>query len=191
VFPIEAFADSVHAIADILRNLAIPFHLTGGITSLAYGEPRMTQDVDLVLDPVRCREIVDGLISALESSRFLFDRATLRAAVRDERQFQLLDSIESLKLDLYPRELIEGELQRSVQFEVFQGSTVPIVSLPDAVISKLLWISNGSHKSRRDVRQLFRACKPAELDSVRVLAESSSLSQLLEEVLSEPDEIDL
>ena len=191
MFPIEAFADSVHAIADILRDLGIPFHLTGGITSLAYGEPRMTQDVDLVLHPARCQEVVDGLISSLESSRFLFDEATVRTAVRDERQCQLLDSIESLKLDLYPRELIEGELQRSVQFEVFQGSTVPIVSLPDALISKLLWINNGSHKSRRDVRQLCRVCTPAELESVRVLAESSSLSQLLEEVLSEPDEIDL
>jgi hypothetical protein len=36
------------------------YHLTGGIASVAYGEPRMTQDVDLVLDRDRVLAVEVG-----------------------------------------------------------------------------------------------------------------------------------
>jgi hypothetical protein len=71
--------------------------------------------------------------------------------------FQLLDDVESLKLDIYPRELIEGELQRSVQLEVFEDLILPVVSRADAAESKLIWISKGSHKSRRDLRRIWES----------------------------------
>ena len=69
--------------------------------------------------------------------------------------FQLLDRVESLKLDIYPRELIAGELDRSVSQEVFEGEELPVASCADVAVSKLVWISKGSHKSRRDLRQVF------------------------------------
>ena len=69
--------------------------------------------------------------------------------------FQLLDNVEALKLDIYPRELIAGELDRSCLVEVFAGVEFPVASRAD-VASKLVWISKGSHKSRRDLRQIYR-----------------------------------
>jgi hypothetical protein len=35
------------------------------------------------------------------------------------------------------------------------GLTLPVASRPDLVLSKLIWISKGSHKSRRDLRQIM------------------------------------
>ena len=47
MFPIESFQKTVVEIVDTLKSLGIPFHLTGGITSVAYDEPQMTKDIDM------------------------------------------------------------------------------------------------------------------------------------------------
>ena len=105
--------------------------------------------------------------------------------------FQLLDSVEALKLDFYPRELVPGELDRSNTIELFDGLPVPIASLTDAAISKLIWISKGSHKSRRDLRQLIRITTKSQRHAIDQLAVSLGLDRLLSEILAEPDEIDI
>jgi len=70
-------------------------------------------------------------------SDFLFDETAIRIAVDKRQMFQLLDSAEALKLDIYPRELIPGELARSYTLELFEGMFIPIASLPDTAIAKL------------------------------------------------------
>jgi hypothetical protein len=103
--------------------------------------------------------------------------------------FQLLDTRESLKLDVYARELIRGELDRSDQLEVFDGLSLPVVSRADAAASKLVWISMGSHKSRRDLRHIFRTSDPTIQGTILDLAEDLRLQSLLHDVLAEPDEL--
>ncbi len=103
--------------------------------------------------------------------------------------FQLLDKSESLKLDVYPRELIPGELQRSEHLELFEGVMLPVVSQTDAALSKLIWIDKGSQRSRRDFRGIFRNCDSRQQAHIREQATSMKQIALLDEVLSEPDEI--
>ncbi len=104
--------------------------------------------------------------------------------------FQLLDGQESLKLDIYPRELIPGELDRSVEREVFEGTMVPVASCADTAVSKLVWVSKGSSKSRRDVRQMFRLASEMDRRLIEQLSDQLGLGSLLQEVLAEQDEID-
>ena len=190
MFPIETFRTTLGKIIQILHKYKIGFHLTGGITSIAYSEPRMTQDVDMVVDNTAIRTQLDSFLASLRTSDFLFDEAAIRIAVDKKQMFQLLDSVEALKLDIYPRELIPGELGRSNALEVFDGMTIPIASLPDTAVSKLIWISKGSHKSRRDLRHLFRMATPGQQHVIKKLAVDFGLEHLLSEVLSEPDETD-
>jgi len=103
----------------------------------------------------------------------------------------LLDIDQVIKLDLYVRCLIAGELDRSVHVELFPGVELPIVSRPDAALSKLIWIHHGSHRSRRDLRRIVAGATPDELATVRRAADEMNLSNLLEEVLAEADEIDV
>ena len=151
MFPAEIFQQTVTKIVAILTQHGIQFHLTGGLTGAAYGEPRMTQDVDLVLNPVQTAGELEDILVSLAHSDFLYDEPSIRNAVASGGMFQLLDKIETLKLELYPRELIAGELGRSVLLEVFQGMELPVVCRVDAAASKLVWIDKGSHKSRRDL----------------------------------------
>jgi hypothetical protein len=149
MFPIESFKNSLLKIAKILQRQEIPFHLTGGITGVAYGEPRLTQDIDIVIENAETAAKLDSLITVLDQSDFVFSVDTVRKAVKAKSMFQLFDSVESLKLDIYPREMIDGELCRSQSVEIFESVYLPIASRVDAALSKLIWISKRSHKSRR------------------------------------------
>ena len=101
----------------------------------------------------------------------------------------ILDDSESLKLAIYPRALIPGELDRSDSVELFQGVHVPVVSRTDAALSKLVWISKGSSRSRRDFRNIFRNCSQDQQRIVKSTADAMRLSKLIEEVLGEAAEI--
>ena len=50
MFPVEAFQKTLCRVAEIFRRLGVRFHLTGGVTSVLYGGPRMTQNIDIVAD---------------------------------------------------------------------------------------------------------------------------------------------
>ena len=186
--PIDVFRATLCKAILVFEALEVRFHLTGGITTIVYGEPRMTQDVDIVIDNQAVSRQLESFLRALDRTDFLFDEAAVRAAVKQKQMFQLLDTKEALKLDVYPRELIPGELQRSVTIEVFEGMHVPTASRADAAASKLVWISKGSHKSRRDLRQIVRLANDSEKNAIRQLAGELDLEYLLDEALSEADE---
>jgi len=189
MFPVETFQITLAKIMTILRGHKIRFHLTGGLTGTAYGEPRMTQEIDIVIDPVETKLRVDALIQSLSGSDFLFSEQTVRQAVNEGGLFKLLDQRECLKLDLYPREMIPGELDRSVSIEIFAGESLPVVSRTDAAASKLVWISKGSHKSRRDLRAIYRDASSDEQQAIRNWATRLDLASLFAEVLQESDEL--
>lgn len=182
--PTEGFQPTLSKLAALLDRLGIRFHVTGGLTSVAYGEPRLTQDIDLVRS---------GTSSCARSQKagFHFSEAAARRAIESRRMFQVLDSDQVIKVDLYLRCLVPGELDRSVRTELFAGLEVPIVARTDAALSKLIWIHHGNHRSRRDLRRILAEAEPGELDLVRRTAGEMNLSELLDEVLAESDDIDI
>lgn len=189
MFPIESFKNSLLKFVKILNRHEIPFHLTGGITGITYGEPRLTQDIDIVIENASSVKKLEALLRELIDSEFVFTESAVKEAIKEKGMFQLFDSVESLKLDVYPREMIEGELSRSQQVEIFDSIHLPIASRCDAAISKLIWISKGSHKSRRDFRQIHIRSSETETKEIRQIARLLCLEELLDEVLAESDEI--
>ncbi|MCY2973324.1 MAG: nucleotidyl transferase AbiEii/AbiGii toxin family protein [Planctomycetota bacterium] len=189
MFPVEAFQRTIEKFVQIATAIELPFHLTGGSISSAYGEPRLTQDIDIVVSPTTAKQRVDDLIEQLVVSDFWFTEPVVRKAIQENDLFQLLDKSECLKLDVYPRELIPGELGRSQSLELFDGIFLPVVSRIDAALSKLIWIDKGSQRSRRDFRGIFRNCDSTQQDVIRTHALNIGLVGLLNEVLLESDEI--
>lgn len=144
VHQVEIFRPTLTKLVGVLHRVGVRFHLPGGITAVAYGEPRMTQDLDLVIDA--------------------------EAAFAARTMFQILDIDQALELDFYPESSIPGELARSVMAEVLPGLKLPIASRTDAAMSKLIWASRGSHKSRRDCREILRHASSEELETVKSMA---------------------
>jgi hypothetical protein len=190
MFRPDAFFPVLRRAADLLEQHEIRYYLTGGLVSIFYGEPRLTQDADLVVDPVRLKECLEPFIEDVLRFGYVANAATIRDAVSRGRQFQIIDAEECLKIDLYPRELVEGSLDRAIWVDLTEGLLFPIASRADVIASKLFWISKGSHKSRRDVRQLMQGITEEETAQAREFAERLKLTNLLDEVLAEPDEIE-
>lgn len=190
MYELAEFHDCLRRIASILRDCNVRFLLTGGAAAIAYGDPRTTQDVDLVVDSLAFTAALPLFFAEARSHRFLFSEAAVRDALALRRKFQLIDADSTLKCDLYPRELVPGELDRVVEIEVAPGMRLPVASRPDLIISKLIWINLGSHKSRRDVKQIMHRVTEVEKPLLYELAGQMDLRRLLDEVLAEPDEID-
>jgi hypothetical protein len=162
-----------------LDCLAVPYHLTGGLASSYYGEPRFTQDVDFVvrLGP----EDATRLVHELEGE-FLVDLERALEAARRGLLFQALHKELLIKADLHVGEDIAGELERSRVTRLFPGLDVRMVSKEDALLSKLLWVRDGSEKSRRDVVGMLLDPTPFDLDFVRGKARALGCIEILEEL---------
>lgn len=126
--PNVGFQSTVEKICGIFNRLSIRFHLTGGLTSVIYGDPRLTQDVDFVVDPERVQQIESTLLAALEEERLQISRGMASAAIRNGGMFQALDVEEVIKIDIYVRCLIPGELDRSVEIEIFPNLKLPVAA---------------------------------------------------------------
>lgn len=65
MFPVEAFERTIGKFVAIAEAIGLPFHLTGGSISSAYGEPRLTQDIDIVVSPEVAKHRIDNLVKRL------------------------------------------------------------------------------------------------------------------------------
>lgn len=177
---VNALWDTVGAIAELLRNLGIPFQLTGGIAASYYGEPRMTQDVDIVIALDAEMDIV--AFCQQFPDRFPVDEDFVREALREGSLFQILDQETFIKIDLHIGEIVPGEMARSRPVAIAPGLTVPMISKEGAILSKLNWFRLGSSKSRRDAVMMLLGEEETDRDYLERQAAALGLRDLLVEV---------
>ena len=149
-----------------LERCGIEYFLGGSLASSLQGEPRSTNDVDLV---IRLTEAaVEPLVAAL-GPEFDADPDALRRAARERGSWNVFYVPLVTKLDLFvlrdaPFDVSEFSRRRRV--EVRPGRTLFVKSPEDTVLRKLLWYRAGgsvSDRQWRDVVQVLRQ-SAAQLD---------------------------
>lgn len=60
---VETFRPTLTRLVGVLNRVGVRFHLTGGVTAVAYGEPRITQDLGLVIATPHLA-VVEALLEA-------------------------------------------------------------------------------------------------------------------------------
>jgi hypothetical protein len=145
-------------ISDILEQLDIPHMVVGSYASGFYGEPRMTQDIDIVIDPLPNQ--IDAIIAKLPPVDFYVSREAAMEALRTRGQFNVIDSSSAMKIDfMISRSSAWGEnqLTRRVRHELMDGITTFTARPEDVILSKLLYYKEGgSEKHLRDITSMFR-----------------------------------
>src|SRR5262245_34865976 len=81
-----------------LDRLGVPFLVTGSVATIAYGEPRFTLDIDVVVD-LRPNQ-VDSFCAIFPEPEFYCPRDFVAEAVRRQFQFNVLQPEAGLKIDV-------------------------------------------------------------------------------------------
>jgi len=173
---------------DVLRDVSrrftsggIAFMLTGSMAMNYYAQPRMTRDIDLVVN--LASEQIDLLISTFETEYYV-DRQAIRRAIAERSMFNLIHNDTIIKLDCI---VLKSEQYRQEEFArrklVSLGDFETwIVSREDLILSKLYWARDSrSELQLRDVKNLLTVdCDMLYLYS---RAEQLGVKALLMEVL--------
>lgn len=165
-----------------LDRAGIAYMLTGSVALSYYAEPRMTRDIDLVV------ELADRdpkSIVALFAPDYYVSEADVGRAIAARTMFNVLHLGKVVKLDLIVRKETayrrrEFERRRRVQMPGFEAW---IVSREDLILSKLAWAKDsGSELQMRDVGALLAA--GADEAYLRRYAEELSVATLLASALN-------
>jgi hypothetical protein len=147
---------------DILRDVAgrldrenIAYMLTGSMAMNYYAQPRMTRDIDIVIEmgPQDAARVV----ALFERDYYLAEEA-VELAARHQRMFNVLHLDSVVKVDFVVRKsqpFREQEFERRQRVEI-AGAGFWIVSREDLILSKLVWARDSqSELQMRDVRNLL------------------------------------
>jgi len=147
-------AELLEELSQILENLEIQYLITGSVATIAYGEPRFTNDIDVVvrLFPFQ----VDGLCAAFPASDFYLSPETVNEAVEKYGQLNILHPASGLKIDVMvadTSDFNESRFARARRLQVTPARDVTFASPEDVIIKKLVFFQEGgSEKHLRDIR---------------------------------------
>jgi len=181
VWPAQDLQDSIERISAILGDLGLKFHFTGGVASSYYGDPRLTQDLDIVIQLAVDQPETKALLDRL-SAGYLVNEPVAIDAIKRNGLFQAIDEQSMIKIDFHVGEKIPGELERGTSREILPGLTVPLVGKEDAIVSKLLWIQQGSHKARHDVKAMLSRGEDLDRECLRDRAATLGLHDILADI---------
>jgi hypothetical protein len=138
-----------------LEGAGIEYMLTGSVAMSVYVEPRMTRDIDVVVELARADA---GRVAALFAPDYYVDAEAARSAIAERGMFNLFHLAKLVKVDLIvpaDDEFQRHELARRVRHQL-GGRPVSVISKEDLILAKLVWAApTGSAFQLRDVRKLL------------------------------------
>lgn len=146
-------------VARRLDDLGVPYMVTGSMAVNYYAVPRMTRDIDVVVE--LSGGDADRLCEAFEGD-FYVDRDAVRRAVEEQGLFNLIHGASVVKVDFVVRKeseyrRVEFSRRRRIRVE---DQELSAVAPEDLIVSKLDWArETRSEVQLADVRNLL-ACVP-------------------------------
>lgn len=143
--------------ADCFERLGVAYRIVGSMASMAYSEPRFTNDIDFLVDlkPEHATE----LDAEFPGPDFYFSATAAEDAIRHRRQFNIIHIPSGLKLDVIQRK--ETEFSR---LDITHGRRLTNKGLYDAwfgspenvILMKLRYFQEGgSEKHLRDIASVL------------------------------------
>ena len=141
-----------------LEAAEIPYMIVGSVASMTYGEPRMTHDLDLVVQVLHKDASKFEQIFSPEAY-YCPPEEIIRPEILRQGQFNLIHHDTGLKIDLVIRKGSEHgktEFARRKQVPFFESSDVFMASPEDVILKKLEYYrEGGSQKHLRDIQGIL------------------------------------
>lgn len=171
----------------IFNQLGISYYITGGLAAIAYGEPRTTRDVDIVL-AISCDQI-DGLVVVLEANGFYVpgveDVKTRRLQTLGVTHIETIARADLVIAGAGDFDKTKFERKRIISMP--SVGDLFFISAEDLVLNKLQWgAQSQSEKQWRDVLGVLKT-QGSELDFAYLQhwATKLEISELLEQATLE------
>ena len=179
-------------VVETFDRLAIPHMIVGSFASYAYGEPRFTQDIDIVLDLTPGG--VTALCAAFPAPEFYVSEPAVRDAVRTRFQFNILHPTSGNKIDcIFPagNEWARSQLSRRRRLLLLGGVEAYVAGPEDVILGKLWYYSDGhSEKHLRDIAGILKRCGSlVDRGDVSAWAAKLGYSAIWNEILKKVDGI--
>lgn len=151
-------AELLRYLADVFDRLGLRYAITGSTATIAYGEPRFTNDIDVLVELTE--ERITEFLQAFPERQFYLSPDAVRSAVANHRQFNIIHPAAGLKADVIiaaNSEFDRQRLDRSRPLAVFKDRTVLFATPEDVILKKLQYFQEGgSEKHLRDITGVLR-----------------------------------
>lgn len=160
------FVSLLKLIIQKIESAGIPYMLVGSVASSFYGDPRLTRDIDLVLElhPMHLLKFSEVF---QEDEFYIPPDEVVRDEVLNKRSFNLIHHETGFKIDIMIKKTSahgQGEFLRRQMHEVLPGFEAYIASPEDIIIKKLqFYQEGGSQKHLIDCRAIL---SQSSLDNV-------------------------
>lgn len=145
-------------VVECFEKLEIPYLITGAIASIAYGEPRFTNDIDIVADI--SLEQIGKFKKNFPENEFYLEVDSMKAAINQRHQFNIIHPASGLKVDVILSKKDEFDVRRFSRIKrlnVTETKSANFSSPEDVIIKKLeFYKKGGSEKHLRDVASMLK-----------------------------------
>jgi hypothetical protein len=178
-------------VATVCDRLGIRYLTVGSMATIAFGEPRFTNDIDVVID--LWLDNVSPFCAAFPAPEFYLSHAAVETAVRKRFQFNIIHPSSGLKVDCIlpsgtPHSM--SELSRGVRKQVREGFDAVFGSPEDVILKKMEYYQQGgSAKHLRDITGVLLMLGDAlDLDYIDHWASKLGLVEIWRAVLGRADD---
>lgn len=151
-------SDLLHIVADVFDRLRIPYLVTGSVASMNYGEPRLTNDIDIVAE-IRSEHIRD-LLTAFPSPEYYISEDMIRDALARRSQFNIIHPASGLKVDVIIRRdtpFDQSRFSRRRRIRPTKDFEADFATPEDVIVKKMEYYKEGgSEKHLRDITGILR-----------------------------------
>lgn len=145
-------------VVGVLESLKLRYFVTGSIASIYYGEPRLTNDIDIIVDLPEQR--IAEFCAAFPMEEFYLSDEAASRAVRTHGSFNILHPSSGLKVDvIIPEKTLYNHhrFERTRRVQAGEGLESSFSSAEDVILMKMEFFRQGSSdKHLRDITGILK-----------------------------------
>jgi hypothetical protein len=151
-------AELLRYVIDVLEAQKLTYMVVGSFASTTYGEPRLTHDIDIVVQ--LSADSATRLCDAFPAPEFYVSPTAAREAVQMRSQFNVIHPASGNKIDfVVARNDAWGrsQLERRIRQPILPDREAYIAAPEDVILAKLWYYQEGgSEKHLRDIAAMLR-----------------------------------
>ncbi len=154
-------SDLLRYLITVFQRMELRYFVTGSVATIFYGEPRFTNDIDVVVDLPEGR--VAEFCRQFPQDQFYVSIEAAQDAVRTKSQFNMIHPASGLKVDVIVPESSAFNQSRFDRARVVQPERSVdawFASPEDAIIKKMQYYrEGGSEKHLRDITGVLKVSR--------------------------------